>query len=193
MPSKTITTNNHESAWSRLEIRGRSPGIDITAAEREAEFVRRRRARRVAYIGVAAAVAHVALKVAWALGSTIGVEDEPMWEQSTTTELEIALWGTAALAAIAAAILLALVQPWGRVVPRRVLRPLAWLGSVVMTVAGAVGLTMSIGYLVGAWDMDRGDLYTITYVYVYGGFLLLGLAFGTTAWLTRASGRGSSA
>lgn len=193
MPSETVTTSNHESAWSRLEIRGRSPGTDLTPAEREAEFVRGRRARRVGYIGVAAAVAHAALKVAWALGSTIGVEDETVWEQSTTTELEIALWGTAALAAIAAAILLALVQPWGRVVPRRVVRPLAWLGSVVMTVAGAVGLTMIIGYLVGAWDMDRGDLYTITYVYVYGGFLLLGLAFGTTAWLTRASGRGSSA
>ena len=194
MPNETVTTKNHESPWSRLEIRSRSPGIgvDITPAERDAEFVRRRRATRVAYIGVAAAVAHAALKVAWALGSTIGVEDEPMWEQSTTTELEVALWGTAALAAIAAAILLALVQPWGRVVPRRVLRPLAWLGAVVMTVAGALGLTMIIGYLVGAWDMDRGDLYTITYVYVYGGFLLLGLAFGTTAWLTRTSGRGSS-
>ena len=193
MPSETVTTNNHESAWSPLELRGRSPGTDTTPAEREAAFVRRRRARRIVYIGVAAAVAHAALKVAWALGSTIGVEDETVWEQSTTTELEIALWGTAALAAIAAAILLALVQPWGRVVPRRVLRTLAWLGSVVMTVAGAVGLALIIGYLVGAWDMDRGDLYTITYVYVYGGFLLLGLAFGTTAWLTRASGSGSSA
>lgn len=193
MPSDTVTTKNHESAWSRLEIRGRNPGTNITPGEREADLVRGRRARRVAYIGVAAAVAHAALKVAWAFGSTIGVEDETVWEQSTTTELEIALWGTAALAAIAAAILLALVQPWGRVVPRRVLRPLAWLGAVVMTVAGGVGLTMVIGYLVGAWDMDRGDLYAFMYVYVYGGFLLLGLAFGTTAWLTRASGRGSSA
>ena len=102
MPSETVTTNDHESAWPRLEIRGRRSGIDITAAEREAESVRRRRARRVAYIGVAAAVAHAALKLAWALGSTIGVEDEPVWEQSLTTELEIALWATAALAAIAA-------------------------------------------------------------------------------------------
>lgn len=193
MPSETVTTNNYESAWSRLELRDGSPGIDISAAAREAELVRQRRAMRAAYIGVAAAVAHAALKVAWALGSTIGVEDETVWKQSTTTELEVAFWGTAALAAIAAAILLALVQGWGRFVPRRVLRPLAWLGSVVMTVAGAVGLTMIIGYLVGAWEMERGDLYTITYVYVYGGFLLLGLAFGTTAWLTRASGRGSSA
>ena len=136
-------------------------------------------------------MAHAALKIAWALGSTIGVEDEPVWEQSTTTERNPHC-GARRRWQRSRADPAALVQPWGRVVPGRVLRPLAWLGSVVMTVAGAVGLTMSVGYLVGAWEMDRGDLYTITYVYVYGGFLLLGLAFGTTAWLTRASGRGSS-
>ena len=86
------------------------------------------------------------------------------------------------------AILLALVQPWGRAAEPGA-APLAWLGSVVMTVAGAVGLTMSVGYLVGAWEMDRGDLYTITYVYVYGGFPLTRTRVRTTAWLTRLSPR----
>ena len=172
-----------------LKTEARRPGIDITAASgKRTSSPATRRGRR---IGVAAAVAHAALKVAWALGSTIGVEDEPVWEQSTTTELE-RIVGHGGAGGDRGRDPASLVQPWGRVVPSRVLRPLAWLGSVVMTVAGAVGLTMSVGYLVGAWEMDRGDLYTITYVYVYGGFLLLGLAFGTTAWLTRASGRGSS-
>jgi hypothetical protein len=70
-------------------------------------------------------------------------------------------------------------------VVRPLLRALAWAGSLVI-VAGVAGLILTVRHLAAGLGADRlGGVYPATYLFVYVCFLVLGLAFGVTAWLTR--------
>jgi hypothetical protein len=83
-------------------------------------------------------------------------------------------------------ILLGLVYSWGngRIV-RPLLRALAWAGSL-LAVVGVAGLIVTIRYFAGDLSNDRlGGIHPATFLFVYVCFLVLGLAFGVTAWLTR--------
>lgn len=149
-----------------------------------------RRALATAALGCAGALGYGALKTAWALGSHIGVEGTPAWERDPLplgAEL-LAFAGTALLALLAVAILLALVMPAGRRVPRRPLRALAWTGAGVMIPFGLVGVATSLpGVLSEVPAAELDGMYPATFLFVYGSFLLLGIGFAATAWLTRAS------
>jgi hypothetical protein len=55
-----------------------------------------------------------------------------------------------------------------------------------MTLPGAAGLTMTLAHLTGIHRTHGlGGIHPATYVFVYVCFLVLGLAFGVTAWQTR--------
>lgn len=149
-----------------------------------------RNARLTAYAGAAAVLAYGALKVDWALGGRLGARGTPPWvSELSGFEHFLALWGTVLLAVLAAGILLALVQPWGRRLPRWPVRALAWLGAAVMTPVGLIGSVQMAAILAGVVRDDGatgdGSLAPEVYAFVYGSFLVLGLAFAATAWLTR--------
>jgi len=144
-----------------------------------------RRAVTAAYLGCAAAAGYAVLKAAWAFGSTLGVSDTATFERflDHVGGPLLALWGTVLLALLAGAILLSLVQPWGRRVPRRLRASLAWLGFVIMTAVGLMGLG---GTLVDAIAGSSFPMLTpAIYIWVYSCFVVLGLTFGVTAWRTR--------
>ena len=151
---------------------------------------RQRRARRVAYLGCAAALGYGVLKAAWSLGGTVGLRDPEVLRASlmATTGMTrfFDYWGTPILAALAVVILLGLVHPWGNVIiARPLLRALAWAGSLI-GVVGVAGLIVTIQYFAGDLSSDRlGGIHPATFLFVYACFLVLGLAFGVTAWLTR--------
>lgn len=99
----------------------------------------------------------------------------------------VALWGTALLALLATAILLSLVQPWGRRVPRHVRASLAWLGFTIMAPIGLIRLADTIAAVIAG---DPFPLLTpAIYIYVYTSFVALGLSFAVTAWRTRELSR----
>ena len=154
-------------------------------------LARARLARTAAYIGVAAALGYGTLKAIWGAGGTIGVNGTPVWDDELSSlKWILGSWGTVALAVLAAGILLALVQGWGRAMPHRVLRALAWTGCIVMTTVGLIGTGEVLAYAVGLVEMsadEPGDLAPAVYGFVYGSFLVLGVAFGLTAWATRPS------
>ena len=154
---------------------------------------RQRQAKWMAYLGCAGALGYGGMKVIWALGGTIGMSNP---ERFHATENGLPLpqrlfdyWGTQSLAAFGVVILLGLVYPWGNVaILRALLRGLAWAGSL-MSVLGVSGLVLTISgtsgtSLVGSSN-DWGSLDTGTYLFTYVCFLVLGLGFGATAWLTR--------
>jgi hypothetical protein len=148
---------------------------------------RQRRARRMAYVGCCGALGYGVMKVIWALGGTIGVDPKSFRLAPaglTTAGRYFDYWGTQILAGLAVVILLGLVYPWGngRIV-RPVLRTLAWAGSL-LAVVGVVGLILTIrDYHLGA---DRlGGVDPGTFLFTYLCFLVLGVSFGVTAWLTR--------
>ena len=81
-------------------------------------------------------------------------------------------------------ILLGLVYPRGNgKVLRPLLRTLAWVGSLI-GIVGVVGLILTIRDYVGGLGPNRlGDVDPGTFLFVYVCFLVLGVAFGVTAWL----------
>ncbi len=83
-------------------------------------------------------------------------------------------------------ILLGLVYPWGNVrLLRLPLRALAWAGSL-LSVVGVAGLILTIGHFAADLHGDRlGGIHPGTFLFVYVCFLVLGVGFGVTAWLTR--------
>jgi len=146
----------------------------------------RQQAVTAARLGCAAAAGYAALKTAWALGSTVGVTADPVaWEDflHSMGGPIVALWGTVLLALLASAILLSLVQPWGRRLPRRLCASLAWLGFAIMAPIGLLRLgETSVQAVAG----DPFPLLTpAIYISVYTGFVVLGLSFAFTAWRTR--------
>ena len=151
---------------------------------------RQRRARRMACLGCAAALGYGVLKLVWSLGGTVGLRDPERFRAApqglTGVQRFFDYWGTPILAGLAVVSLLGLVYPWGNVmILRPLLRTLAWAGSLV-GVAGVAGLILTIRYFAGDLGNDRlGGIHPAAYLFVYVCFLVLGLAFGVTAWLTR--------
>jgi hypothetical protein len=144
----------------------------------------------MAYLGCAGAVGYGGLKVIWALGGTVGLR-YPKHFRLAPAGLPAAqrffdYWGTPILAGLAVVILLGLVYPWGNVrIVRPLLRTLAWAGSL-LAVVGAAGLIVTIRYFAADLSHDRtGGIHPGTFLFVYVCFLVLGLAFGVTARLTR--------
>jgi hypothetical protein len=151
---------------------------------------RLRRARRMAYLGCAAALGYGVLKLDWALGGTVGLGDPKRFhlapEGLTAAQRFFDDWGTPILAGLAVVILLGLVYPWGNVrFVRPLLRTLAWAGSL-MAVVGVGEFVQTIRYFAG--DLPRNwmdGMYPAIGLFVGVCFLVLGVAFGVTAWLTR--------
>lgn len=152
--------------------------------------------RSVAYVGVAGALGYAGLKLHWALGGTLGVSDPAPWEDpppgspweavSGNELLRFLVFeGTAILAVLAALLLLALVEPWGRALPRRFLRVLAWLGFALMGCTALAGAAGMVGEALGLLVADP-DRYTAVSWFVFACFLALAVGFGGTAWRSRA-------
>jgi hypothetical protein len=145
-----------------------------------------RQAVTAAYVGCAAAAAYAALKGAWALGSTLGVSDTAVFEEfiDQLGGPLVGLWATVLLALLACAILLSLVQPWGRRIPRRLRASLAWLGAI-MAPLGLMRLGVTIAETIAGNPFPM--LTPATYISVYVCFTVLRLTFAVMAWRTRSA------
>lgn len=164
--------------------------------KRRAEGAITPRPKRWATIAAAAgclgALGYGGLKALWAVGSTVGIENPQQLRPAGTS---MGLWtlenlATTGLAALAALILLGLVQPRLIGVPRLILRALGWLGTI-MVIPGAVGLAETLDYVAGTRlfpPVELGGVSPATYVFVYVCFLTLGLAFAATTFLTMERG-----
>ena len=92
----------------------------------------------VTYAAFAWAMAFAAVSAYWALGGEVG---------SKTIAADVAavplandpavVWGTAGAKILAGLLALALVQPWGRRLPRGVLLAAAWTAGALLTLYGA--------------------------------------------------------
>lgn len=151
-------------------------------------------ARLAAGAGVAAAAVYGALKASWALGGTVGIRGVPPWATRTgewadagATVRFLAFEGTVALALIAIAVLLALVQPWGRHLPRTLVAGAAWLGCALI---GGVWLAGTVRWVAGSGGPSADEsLAPATFWTIWASFGVLGTAFGATAWMTRPAER----
>ena len=158
---------------------------------------RQRHARWMAYLGCAGAFGYGAMKVVWALGGTIGIRNPKHFHAvenvRSVGQRFFDHWGTPILAGLAIVVLLGLIYPWGnRAILRPLLRTLAWPGSL-MAAVGVLGLIGIILYFAGDRGIGRGDLYAGAFLFTYICFLMLGVGFAGTGWMTRQRPRRSAA
>ncbi|HEV8166716.1 MAG TPA: DUF3995 domain-containing protein [Actinomycetota bacterium] len=142
-----------------------------------------------AYAASALALLYAVPSFYWALGGTAGLDTVggAVEELARTGGLAgVALGMGAGVLKVAGGLLaLALVRPWGRAIPRRLLAGAAWAASVVLTayggllvVAGALVLT---GLIRPAGPVDRTALRWHVLLWDLW-FLVWGLVLGVAAW-----------
>lgn len=129
------------------------------------------RPRWIHYAASAWAVLFAAPHVWWALGVPAGFPGGRANHQlmMTTWRYNYDLV-VIALCVIAVFVALAPVQPWGKKVPRRLHRAMAWVACAMLTVRGVAGLIVD-----GASDPVW-----------WPTFLTGGILFGAVAWVARS-------
>ncbi len=88
------------------------------------------------YAACAAALAYALPHLWWGLGIPLAFPGDFSDAPSEPWLRALAFWGMGSLAVFGALFALALVRPWGRVFPRRLLLIPAWVTSVGLTVWG---------------------------------------------------------
>jgi hypothetical protein len=150
-----------------------------------------------AYAACALAWLYAVPSAYWALGGTAGLDTlGGAIEQLARTRdpAGIALGLGAGVLKVAGGLLaLALVRPWGRAIPRRLLGGVAWSASVVLTCYGgllvAVGAMVLTGLISPAGPVDRTALRWHVLLWDLW-FLVWGLLLGVAAWQYGRDSRG---
>jgi Protein of unknown function (DUF3995) len=142
-----------------------------------------------AYAAAVLAAVYAVVSFYWAFGGTAGIGTlggrlEELGRQGDPGVRWLA--GVAGgLKVLGVVVALALVRPWGRVVPRWLLSGAAWAGAVVLV--GYGGLNVVVGGLVlggvveGPAGFDRGALWWHVVVWDLW-FLVWGVLLGVAAW-----------
>jgi hypothetical protein len=97
-----------------------------------------------AYAAAAWALLFAALSFYWAAGGRLGVDTlaRPIRERATARDPDFMriVWATGVLKVVAALLALALVHPWGRSIPRRMLLVAGWAAGAVLVLYGGMGM-----------------------------------------------------
>jgi hypothetical protein len=119
----------------------------------------------------------------WAVGWYIGLQEaHAQWAfQRTWTKVYNLV--IVAMCGLAVVVALALVQPWGRALPRRLLSLLMWCGTGLLVLRGGGGLVKT-AYLIVAGK------YTFHPMHLYDVWFCLGaVLFGLSLWHFRRASR----
>jgi hypothetical protein len=145
-----------------------------------------RSAAWTAYAACSWALLFAALSFFWAAGGRTGLH--PL-------ELEVApgngVWivinlGAGVLKVVIALITLALVQPWGWIFPRKLLRASAWLLGVGMSLYGGLGLVSDVLHLTGVIGDPANGKWFFWYLVLWDPWWVLGgVLYLTAVWLAR--------
>ena len=119
------------------------------------------------------------LHVVWAAGWYIGLPEEQARRAFQRTWFLAYDLVIAGMCGLAVPVALALVQPWGQRLPRRLLSVLAWCGTGLLVLRGGGALAQTV-YLVaaGKYIPEPMHLYTVR-------FCLGAVLFGLSLWRFR--------
>jgi Protein of unknown function (DUF3995) len=142
-----------------------------------------------AYAACALALLYAVPNFYWALGGTAGLDTvggaiERLGRTRDPAGVALAI-GAGVLKVAGGLLALALVRPWGRALPRRLLRGVAWAASVVLTAYGGllvvVGALVLSGLVSPVGPVDRTALWWHVLLWDLW-FLVWGLLLGVAAW-----------
>jgi hypothetical protein len=142
-------------------------------------------------VAFAAALGFALPHLWWLLGLswTYPGDFAEMTNQSTAQVL--GEWAIVMLALSWALLPIALVKPWGRVLPRRLLLVPAWVATVGLVLWGLsyfhLRIMLAAGRVVSAPEYAAGDAHPAADwgFYWYSLFLVWGISLGATAWWSR--------
>jgi hypothetical protein len=129
------------------------------------------------WVGYAAAIwalIFAVLHLVWAAGWYVGLEQEPARKAFAKTWFMVYDLIVAGICALAVPVALALVQPWGRRLPRWLVGLLAWAGTVLLVLRGGGTIVqtvylVAVGSFVPEWMM-------LWELWFYLGAVLFGLS-----------------
>jgi hypothetical protein len=142
-----------------------------------------------AYAACALALLYAVPSFYWALGGTAGLDTvggaiEQLGRTRDPAGVALAI-GAGVLKVAGGLLALALVRPWGRALPRRLLGGVAWAASVVLTAYGGllvvVGALVLSGLVSPVGPVDRTALRWHVLLWDLW-FLVWGLLLGVAAW-----------
>jgi len=150
-----------------------------------------------AYAACALAWLYAVPSFYWALGGTAGLDTvggaiEELGRAHDPAGVALGI-GAGVLKVAGGLLALALVRPWGRAIPRRLLLGAAWAASMVLTVYGgllvAVGALVLTGLISPSGPVDRTALRWHVLLWDLW-FLVWGLLLGVAAWRYGRESRG---
>jgi len=162
---------------------------DQPNAHQPAPTTRSRPTAWAAYAACALALLSAVPSFYWAAGGTIGLDTvggaiEELARARDPAGVALGI-GAGVLKVAGGVLALALVRPWCRLVPRRLLLGVAGVASVVLTTYGgllvAVGALVLAGVIRPAGPVDRMALWWHVLVWDLW-FLVWGLLLGVAAW-----------
>lgn len=135
-----------------------------------------------------------AMSFYWAAGGTIGIDTQAPGIAALARERDptfvAVLWVTGLLKLLCVPLALALVQPWGRVFPRRMLLTAVWAAGGVMVLWGGLNLCVGVGVAVlrvaGVVDPPEDTSAFWWYLLLWDPWWILGgVLFLVAAWRYR--------
>ena len=179
-------------------------GLVLLVASGSRTTVSASRARTAGWLGLAALLPYVAMKLTWAAGGTFagisGAELLAISRRNGASDLWLTLQeagvdATVALAVAGALLLVALLRTWGRRLPRALLVGPALVGAATLAPYGVLGLGYVAAGAVGVVDFPRGDFPTRADALLVASigltaFAGLGIALGVAArayWAARST------
>lgn len=139
------------------------------------------------YTASAWAFVFAATSFYWAAGGTAGVDTvgPAITNLAHDPAFIAALWAIGVVKALGGLLALALVQPWGRFLPRRALLTAAWGGGILMVLYGAASWVQEGLMLAGVIPIPSGLGHTaaLWHVVLWDPWWLLGgILFVAAAW-----------
>ena len=186
---------------SRWRVPAASVGSETTDQTRDAGYVTRR-IRKVTtgsvsaafgtwagYAACVLALLYAAVSLYWAAGGTAGLSTigGGLEELGRARDPGIValVWITGLLKVLAGLLALALVRPWGRVLPRRLLLVTAWGGATLLALYGGLLVVVQAllvsGVIAPAGSVDWTALWWHLLVWD-PWFLVWGILLGVAAW-----------
>jgi hypothetical protein len=147
---------------------------------------RSRWAAWTAYAACSWAFLFAALSFFWAAGGRTGLQPLEL-EAAPGDAMWIVINLVAGIIKISIGLIaLALVQPWGRIIPRKLLRAGAWALGVGMFLYGGLGLVSDVLHLSGVIADPANGKWFFWYLVLWDPWWMLGgVLYLTAAWLTR--------
>jgi Protein of unknown function (DUF3995) len=127
-----------------------------------------------AYGAAVWALSFSVLHFLWAAGWYVGLNEESARKAFQQRWFLVYDLVAAVLCALAVVVALALVRPWGRRLPRRLVGMLAWSGTAILALRGGAGLAQSL--YIAVTEKNVFALFELWEIWFCVGAVLFGLS-----------------